>query len=72
MWKNGIIDAYCYEVKVFDEPSKYGIEGGKISKLYIYTNNALKCVCQFDRKWVIKPTDEIVIKLCELLVAIYN
>lgn len=39
MWENGILylnsDKYFYSVKVYDEPSKFGIDGGRISKLEI-------------------------------------
>lgn len=72
MWKKGKIGVYTYEVKLFDEPSMYGLACGRISKLYIYTNNARNTLCQFDREWVVKPTDDIIIKLCELLVTMYN
>lgn len=40
MWENGsiIIDgkAVSYECKVYDEPSGFGVDGGRISKLHIH------------------------------------
>lgn len=43
-----------FSVKKFAEGSKYGIDGGKISKLFIKDNqnNILAC---YDRGWDVKP-----------------
>ena len=35
MWKYGIINGFEYEVKVYDTGSQYGINGGRISKLWL-------------------------------------
>lgn len=42
--------------KVYDEPSEFGIEGGRISKLEIRIDG--KCTCNYDRGWDIKPMNE--------------
>lgn len=42
-------------MKVYDEPSQYGINGGKISKLMLKRNG--KIACNYDRGWDIKPDD---------------
>ena len=66
MWKDGIssftslsgehIEVHYY-IKVYDEPSKYGINNwGKISKLELKINEEL--VAQYDREWVVEPTCE--------------
>ena len=69
MWTSGIIGSYYYEAKVYDEPSRFGIDGGRISKLAIY-NLVKKCCCQYDREWVIKPGNnevkEIFLKIMEM------
>ena len=43
-----------FSLKKFDEGSKYGIAGGRISKLFIKDNqnNILAC---YDRGWDVKP-----------------
>lgn len=57
MWKTGtfIINncTFDYSMKVYEEESAYGIDGGKISKLTLERNGAT--VCCYDRNWVIKP-----------------
>lgn len=69
MWISDTIGLYYYEAKVYDEPSRFGIDGGRISKLAIY-NPVKKCCCQYDREWVIKPDNnevkEVFLKIMEL------
>ena len=45
-----------YLLKVHNEPVKYGIEGGRISKLDIRIND--KVTCCYDLGWIIKPVDD--------------
>ena len=55
-----------YVVKVYDEPSKFGINNGKISKLQLKQNGEI--VANYDRDWDIHPaTKEAEIALCILL-----
>lgn len=80
MWKNGIIGFTSlsgerievhYYIKVYDEPSKYGINNwGKISKLELKINGEL--VAQYDREWVVEPTCEAAKIVSTLLIADYN
>ena len=42
-------------MKVFEEGSEFGIEGGKISKLMLKRNGTV--VANYDRGWDIKPAD---------------
>ena len=69
MWTIGTIGLYYYEAKVYDEPSRFGVDGGRISKLTIY-NPVKKCCCQYDREWVIKPGNnevkEVFLKIMEM------
>ena len=59
MWKEGSLKVYNsifhYWMKVFDEPSQFGIEGGKVSKLMLKRDDEI--VCNYDRGWDIEPTD---------------
>ena len=50
---NGI---YHYWVKSFAEGSKYGIDGGRISKLMMKRKGEI--VCNYDRGWDVEPVDE--------------
>ena len=78
MWQEGTIGipvkkeaekeyiAVRYTLKVYDEPSKFGINHGKISKLQLKQNG--KIVANYDRGWDIHPTTkEAEIALCILL-----
>ena len=55
MWRYGYTEngaEYC--AKVYDEGSRYGIGGGRISKLQLKDENG-KTVVNYDRGWDIKP-----------------
>ena len=55
MWKNTKIKGYDISAKVYGEGSKYGINGGKISKLHIRKENY--CYLNYDRGWDIEPDE---------------
>lgn len=71
MWKKGTINGFDYCVKHFEEPSQFGICGGRISKLeirkdgYIYVN--------YDRGWDVKElgTNDV-IDVYNYLIEKYN
>lgn len=42
-------------MKVYEEGSQFGIDGGKVSKLMLKRND--KVVCNYDRGWDIEPAD---------------
>ena len=47
-------------ILAFDEPSRYGIDNGRISKLYIVERTrTLKVVCDYDRGWDVRPSKEV-------------
>ncbi len=54
-------DTGTYEAEVvsFDKPSDYGINGGKISKLYITHIDSTELVCEYNRGFGITPTKEV-------------
>lgn len=51
MWKEGALKVYDsifhYWMKVYEGPSEFGINGGKVSKLILKRNG--KIVCNYDR-----------------------
>ena len=59
MWKEGSLKVhdsiFHYWMKVYDEASQFGIDGGKVSKLMLKRNGAI--VANYDRGWDIEPTD---------------
>lgn len=60
MWREGSVnigeDIFHYWIKQYVGSSVYGIEGGRISKLMITRGGEI--VCNYDRRWDIKPVDE--------------
>lgn len=50
MWRYGTIDGFQYEAKVYDNPSIFGINQGRISKLYIYGKRG-KILAMYERGW---------------------
>jgi len=59
MWKEGSLRVYNsvfhYWLKVYEEPSRFGIEGGKVSKLMLKRDGEV--VANYDRGWDIEPAD---------------
>lgn len=68
MWKKGAIKVedqiVHYEIKVYDVDSVFGINNGRISKLWLSING--KTVANYDRGWDVEPT----CKAAELALAI--
>ena len=60
MWKEGSIKAngeiFHYWMKQYEEGSRYGINGGRISKLMLKRNGEI--VYNYDRGEDIEPVDE--------------
>lgn len=59
-----------YWVKHYEEPSEWGIEGGRISKLCLKVG--AKDICSYDRGWDIKPESEEARFAFEILMHEYN
>lgn len=60
-------------IKCFDEPSKqYGIDGGKISKLWIKNVKENEVVANYDRGWDVKIKSPQVKKFYEKILKQYN
>ena len=70
MWKEGALKVYDsifhYWMKVYDGPSEFCINGGKISKLMLKRNGRI--VCNYDRGWDVKPMDPDTELAVELLI----
>ena len=57
MWSKGEIRGCKFEVKHFEQGSEWGIDGGRISKLWV-TKDGLE-IASYDRGWDVLPaTDE--------------
>ena len=71
-WTNVENNDYKGQMLAFDEPSKYGIDGGRISKLYIKDKKTDKDVIVYDRGWAVKPSSVKAKKYLDELVTLYN
>ena len=70
MWKDGIINGYLFEAKVYAEPSEYGINEGRISKLAISKTGII--LCSYGRGWDIRPEGEEVKAVYQEIVKRFN
>ena len=70
MWKNGRIDGCEYWVKSYDEPSIYGIEDGRISKLTVKRDG--REIMNYDRGWDLEPKTDSDREILAKILAKYN
>lgn len=70
MWTTDFINGFSVEIKHFAEGSEFGINEGRISKLWIGKNG--QCYACYDRGWDKKPTDPEAIKVYEEIIKKYN
>ena len=50
-WTSGHIGPFRFEVKHYEEPSVFGIDEGRISKLWLGWKDSYGTVAAFDRGW---------------------
>lgn len=60
-WIQGIVykgkEVFEFSAKVYDNPSKYGINKGRVSKLWIAPkNDRSNWLVNYDRGWDVKPS----------------
>lgn len=70
MWTSGMINGFDFQVKHFDEGSRFGINNGRISKLWIAKDG--KMYANYDRGWDMHPTDPEAKKVYDELIERYN
>lgn len=61
-WYVGRVDGCHFEALVLTEPSQYGIDGGQVSKLYLWTGPKKKGgqeAAIFERGWELEPGDDL-------------
>lgn len=51
-------ETYVFQAKHYDEPSQFGIEGGRISKLCVRRDGVAKDVIAYERGWLVEPRTE--------------
>ena len=63
---------YHINVKHFEEPSKYGIHNGRISKLWIREEGTIEPLVNYDRGWEIRPKSKAAKAIYNEILAMYN
>ena len=63
---------FIFDIKHFKEPSSFGIEEGRISKLFIMTEVRRSTVALYDRGWDVRPKSPDVRAVYKTLLARYN
>lgn len=58
MWKLGFTNGFNWAILVFEQGSEFGINGGKISKLWIQRESNCEIIANYDRGWDVQPTEE--------------
>ena len=51
----GSCGPFKFSAKVYGSPSKYGVDGGKVSKLSIHDEEGFRPIVHYDRGWDVKP-----------------
>ena len=62
-WLEGTVEGHHFQAAVYDEPSVYGINEGRISKLMVWDETKRQCrrgysrtiLMNYDRGWDIEP-----------------
>lgn len=74
MWDFGVVavngSVYYYEIKHFRDASKYGIDGGRISKMLIRKGDDF--LVSYDRGWNLKREDDEINSVYMGLIEKYN
>ena len=70
MWKHGKINECEYWIKHYDEPSIFGIEEGKVSKLTVKRGGCE--IINYDRGWDLEPLTDEDQAILALILHLYN
>jgi hypothetical protein len=66
---------YYVETKHYEQPKAFGIQNGKISKLFIYAGTSWdekRCVCAYDCGWSKLPETRAAKAISNEIIAMYN
>ena len=61
-WYVGRVGSQHFEALVFADPSQYGIDGGQVSKLYLWAGPKKKrgeSLAVYERGWEQEPSEDI-------------
>lgn len=76
-WVEGFVGRFVFEAKMFDEGSDFGINNGRVSKLFVREKLSLHSwdavIISYDRGWDVQPKPntfasevlDAILELCE-------
>jgi hypothetical protein len=69
MWREIVLFGWRIQAKIFDNPSMYGINEGRISKLWVREEKSGKELLNYERGWdfnyLPKPVVDLLVKYLE-------
>ena len=71
-WTRGYIGPFRFEIKHFDEPSVFGINEGRISKLWLKQKDGFQIAAAYERGWDKRPETKEAQDAVDTLCAIWN
>ncbi len=66
-WLCGMIDNLPFAVKICDINSPYGIDDGRVLKLFLYTEDGEQEIAAYERGWSIYPSGEVEARMDALI-----
>lgn len=72
MWYEYMVGGYRVSVKAYDEGSIYGINGGRVSKLFVVDKRTEAVVASYDRGWDVMPVDQETSAVVDLVVNAFS
>ena len=69
-WSKGEINGYKFQVKHYEKGSKWGIDGGRISKLWVEKDGVE--AANYDRGWDVLPASDEAQEVCSEIIKRYN
>ena len=54
-WIIGTVGGYSFQAKIYDEGSEFGIDEGRVSKLWVRDEATRQTVINYERGWDVQP-----------------
>lgn len=74
MWTVGYtdFDGECIYYQVRSCEPGFGIDGGRISKLFVRSETTKTILAVYDRGWAVEPREEVAKAACAYLLKMFN
>ena len=71
-WTFGQVGNYSFQIKHTAEPSTFGIDEGRIIKLWLASKTTYTCIASFERGWDKLPSYTEAQEAAQLLIDAFN